>query len=63
MEYALKLGWTVNIFYEDLNKWYVVEMTHPNYSRWVMYPTSFSECGMIVHEHAKYIQSKHLRLE
>jgi len=35
MEYALKLGWTINIFYENLNKWYVVEMTHPNYPRWV----------------------------
>ena len=64
MEYALKHGWTVNIFYEHLNRWTVLEMTHPKFLRWVSYisdsPNMMQEIENQIEEHARYWANKEL---
>ena len=57
MKIALDLGWTINIFYEKLNKWYILEMTHPTYSRYIEYisESKFYTIYSISNEHAEYM--------
>lgn len=61
MKIALDLGWTINIFYEKLNRWYILEMTHPIYSRYVEYisESNFYKIYYIPIEHAEYMDLHH----
>ena len=65
MKNALRLGWTINIFYEKLNNWYILEMTHPSYFRYIEYifESEFYEVFHIIDEHARYMDLKHPILE
>ena len=58
MKKALDLGWTINVFYENLNNWYIMEMTHPRHPKYVEYisESNFYKIYSIPIEHAEYMQ-------
>jgi hypothetical protein len=66
MERAIRLGWTINIFFEYLNMWTILEMTHPRFPRWVSYisdsPNMMQEIENQTEEHAQFWANKDFSL-